>query len=561
MFMDEATKSAIDFQYILNQIDVLTPYGSLLKGRMKPYVKGQEKQVKEHLDMIESYLPFIKNNNIRREFNNILSHIKDLRQSTKRAMDGFILQDVELFEIKNFLSLLRSLKNQIEKENIPSFKDTSIELIPSLEKLLDPEDTKIATFYIYDAYSEDLREIRKRKKERDNFIRGQKRLIKEKVKEELGLDLRPDNSVVVSRENKDLLKTIKTYQHLTYVSETYLNIKFTIIPTNEISAAERELDLLRDKEDKEEMRIRELLSKEVGKRRRELYRNMLSIGKLDLLLAKTKLAIDLDGIKPQIQDQHLIWIKDGRHPKIENLLKKRQMKFTPITISLQEGVACITGANMGGKTISLKLVGLLSAMAHYGMYVPANEMKLGLSYYIKSSIGDMQSTDSGLSTFGGEVRVVSEAIERADEQGIILIDELARGTNPEEGYAISKAIAKYLIEKPAITLLTTHYDNVADLEGIQHLQVVGLSELKVEELEDEIISGDGMEIINKHMDYRLRTVDKTTAIPRDAINIAKIMGLKKEILKLAEEILTNSQCTDHNSQLKLMNTSIEVTNE
>ncbi len=537
MFMDEATKSAIDFQYILNQIDVLTPYGSLLKTRMKPYVKGQEDLVKDHLNMIESYLPFIKNNNIRREFNNILSHIKDLRQSTKRAMDGFILQDVELFEIKNFLSLLRSLKTQIEKEKIPSFKDTKIELIPSLEKLLDPEDTKIATFYIYDAYSEDLREIRKRKKERDNFIRSQKRLIKEKVKEDLNLDLRPDNSVVVARENKDLLKTIKTYQHLTYVSETYLNIKFTIIPTNEISAAERELELLRDKEEKEEMKIREFLSKEVGKKRRELYRNMLSIGKLDLLLAKTKLAIDLDGVKPKIIDDHTIYIKDGRHPKIENLLKKKQMNFTPITISLNEGVACITGANMGGKTISLKLVGLLSAMAHYGMYVPASDMELGLSYYIKSSIGDMQSTDSGLSTFGGEVRVVSDAIKRADEQGIILIDELARGTNPEEGYAISKAIAKYLINKPAITLLTTHYDNVADLEGIQHLQVVGLSELKVEELEDEITSGDGMEIINKHMDYRLKKVDKTTAIPRDAINIAKIMGLKKEILKLAEEIL------------------------
>lgn len=528
MFMDEATKSALDFQYILNGIEVLTPYGSLLKSRMKPYVKGQEKEVKDHLDMIESYLPYIKNNNVRREFNNILSHIKDLRQSTKRAMDGFILQDVELFEIKNFLFLLRDLKTLIGKENIPVFKDTEIEEIPSLEKMLDPEDTKIGTFYIYDDYSEDLREIRKKKKDRDNFIRKQKKMIKEKVKADLDLDLRPDNSVVVSRENKDLLKTIKTYPHLTYISETYLNIKFTIIPTNEISSAERELDLLRDREDAEEMRIREYLSKEVGKKRREIFRNMLSIGKLDLLLAKTKLAIDLDGIKPEIINEHSIWIKDGRHPKIENLLKKRQMDFTPISLKLKEGVACITGANMGGKTISLKLVGLLSAMAHYGMYVPAKEMKLGLSYYIKSSIGDMQSTDSGLSTFGGEVRVVSEAIERADEKGIILIDELARGTNPEEGYAISKAIAKYLIKKPAITLLTTHYDNVADLEGIQHLQVVGLADLKVEELEDEITGGDGMEIINKHMDYRLRKVDKTTQIPRDAINIAKIMGLKKK---------------------------------
>src|SRR5690554_134259 len=206
-------------------------------------------------------------------------------------------------------------------------------------------------------------------------------------------------------------------------------------------------------------------------------------------------------------------------------------------MELKEGVVCITGANMGGKTISLKLIGLLSAMAHYGLYVPAKEMKTGLSLYIKSSIGDMQSTDSGLSTFGGEVRVVSEAMRRANEKGLILVDELARGTNPEEGYAISKAIVKYLMDKPAITLLTTHYDNVADIPGVKHLQVVGLSEIDINSIEGELKTSDGMEIVNKYMDYRLRIVDESAPIPRDALNIARIMGLKNEILRIAENIL------------------------
>ena len=537
MFMDQGTKNAVDFQYIMNQINVLTPYGTMFKGRMKPHKRGGERGLRNQLDMLESYIPYIKNNTIRREFNNILSHMKDLRQSTKRAMDGFILTDVELFEIKNFLYNLHHLKDLLDEYGIPDFPETRVEKIPQLERILDPEDTKIATFYIYDAYSEELRAIRKDKRETDKEIRLEKKWIKDKVKEDLGLDLRPDNTVVVNRDNKELLKTIKAYPYLTYFSETYLNIKFTIVPTDDLSRAERTLELLRDKEDREEMRIREDLSKEVGKRRRELYRNMLAVGKLDLVLAKAKLAIDMDAAKPVILDEHIISIKRGRHPKIEDLLRERGLFFTPISINLKEGVACITGANMGGKTISLKLVGLLSAMAHYGLYVPAEEMELGLSLYIKSSIGDMQSTDSGLSTFGGEVEVVSDAMKRSDEQGLILIDELARGTNPEEGYAISKAIAIYLMDKPAISLITTHYDNVADIEGIQHLQVVGLSELDVETLSEEISEGDGMGIINKYMDYRLRVVDKTTGIPRDAINIARIMGLRPEILKIAEEIL------------------------
>ncbi|MCR3955834.1 MAG: DNA mismatch repair protein MutS [Gudongella sp.] len=537
MFMDQGTKNAVDFQYIMNQISVLTPYGTMFKGRMKPHRKGGERGLRNQLDMLESYLPYVKNNTIRREFNNILSHMKDLRQSTKRAMDGFILTDVELFEIKNFLYNLHHLKDLLEEYGIPDFPETRVEKIPQLERILDPENTGIATFYIYDAYSEELGNIRKDKREADKEIRLEKKWIKDKVKEDLGLDLRPDNSVVVNRDNKEMLRTIKAYPYLTYFSETYLNIKFTIVPTDDLARAERTLELLRDKEEREEMRIREDLSKEVGKRRRELYRNMLAVGKLDLVLAKAKLAIDMDATKPVILDEHIISIKRGRHPKIEDLLRDRDLVFTPISINLEEGVACITGANMGGKTISLKLVGLLSAMAHYGLYVPAERMELGLSLYIKSSIGDMQSTDSGLSTFGGEVQVVSDAMRRANEQGLILIDELARGTNPEEGYAISKAIAIYLMDKPAISLITTHYDNVADIEGIQHLQVVGLSELDVDTLSEEISEGDGMDIINKYMDYRLRVVDKTTGIPRDAINIARIMGLRTEILKIAEEIL------------------------
>src|SRR5699024_7718197 len=171
----------------------------------------------------------------------------------------------------------------------------------------------------------------------------------------------------------------------------------------------------------------------------------------------------------------------------------------------------------------------LTAMAQFGLYVPAERIRLGLSKYIKTSIGDMQSTDSGLSTFGGEVKVVREAIERADEQGLILIDELARGTNPQEGYAISKAIVMHLLNKPAITLLTTHYDNVANTPDVLHLQVVGLSNLDFDKMEEEIRASDEMDIINKHMDYRLKVVEKSKEIPKDALNIARIMGLDDEI--------------------------------
>lgn len=541
VFMDNETKLALDFQYILDKIETLTPYGTMYKNRMKAYDFSQEEELKASLNILEAYIPYIQDLNIRREFNNILGHIKDLRNSMKRALEGFILTEVELFEIKSLLFLIRDIDNLFNTHNIKRYVETDIKPIKSLEKILDPEGTGISSFYIYDEYSEILKEIREKKRQTDKVIKLQYKELKASITNELNLNLRPDNTIVISKENSELIKKLESITNLTYISETYLNIKFGIKPTDEITLLERQLILFKDQEEREEINLREMLSKEVKKRRREVYQNMTNIGKLDLILAKAKYAIDINGVKPIIINHHSIKIEDGVHPKIKDFLKQKKLEFTPISVELKEGVACITGANMGGKTISLKLIGLLSAMAQYGLFVPAKSMELGLNNYIKTSIGDMQSTDSGLSTFGGEIKVVEEAIKRANENGLILIDELARGTNPEEGYAISKAIVMYLMNKNSITLLTTHYDNVADMENIKHLQVVGLSELDFDVLKEDINADTGMEIINKYMDYRLKEVSKNKTIPKDAIRIARLMGLNEEILKLAEKIVNNEQ--------------------
>lgn len=537
IFMDEETKLSLDFQYVLNNISTLTPYGNIYKSRLKAYLPGQEEKLEYELEKLDSIIGLVKNTKIRRDLNNGLSNVKDLRRSIKRAMDRFILTEVELFEIKNFLFILRDLNEIINKYKIPVYKDTEIIPIKTLEKKLDPENTGISSFYIYDIYSEKLKEIRSRKRELDREIRLKKKEIKENIKRDLALDVRPDGSVVIPKTEREFIEKIENYPDLIYISETYMNVKFSIRPTDEITTMERFVESLKEDEEGEELAIRERLSLHIRSKRQELFKNIGNIGRLDLLIAKAKFAIDTDSRRPQIVEEQLVEIVDGRHPKVKEFLEEKDLEFTPISIKLERGVACITGANMGGKTISLKMVGLLSAMAQYGLFVPAGSMKLSLNNFIKSSIGDMQSTDSGLSTFGGETKTVQEAIEMSDNRGLILIDELARGTNPEEGYAISKAIVSYLKDRNSISLLTTHYDNVASMDEVVHLQVVGLSKVDIDELQREFTFETNIETINKYMDYNLRRVDNTTEVPKDAINIAKIMGLDEGILKRAEDYL------------------------
>ncbi|MBV1818904.1 DNA mismatch repair protein MutS [Anaerosalibacter bizertensis] len=538
-FMNELTRKSLDFDYVLSRIKTYTPYGKGYKENMRPYLPGEEERLEEELQRIEQFLKYAKDHDFSREINDIFAHTKDLRTSVRRTMEGCVLSEVELFEIKTFLFLIRDLDKILKKYGMDDWKDIEIEPIEKLEKLLDPDDTKIATFYIYDSYSKKLKNIRKEKKEVDREIKKRKKEIKDKVKEDLNMRFRPDGSIVVPKENQSVLDKIDTNPYLTYVSETYMNVKFTIKSTEEISELERKLSNLKEREEEEEYKVREEISKQIANSRKKLFRNMASIGKLDFILGKAQFAIETDAVKPEIVKEHCLVIEEGRHLKVEDFLNKKGLKFTPISIDLKEGATCITGANMGGKTVSLRLVGLLAAMAQHGLFVPADSMKLGLSNFICTSIGDMQSTDKGLSTFGGEIKLVQEAIEVAHKKGIILIDELARGTNPQEGYAISKALIKFLKDKNSITLVTTHYDNIADMEGVAHLQVIGLSDIEFEKLNEELKDRelDKMDIINRYMDYRLVEVKSKKEVPKDALNIARLMGLDEKIIHEAENIL------------------------
>lgn len=533
------SRESLEIDYILNKIKTYTPYGKLYKDKIKPFFPGNEEKLREELDKVELFMDYARDRHFSREIENLFVHVKDLRSTIKGSMEGRVLSEVELFEIKTFLFILRDLEKLIVKYNVELWDDMVIKSVPKLEKLLDPEDTGISTFYIYDSYSEELMKLRREKRNITTEIKKANTILKDKIKKDLNLKVSPDGSILVSKGEEEVLGKVEDYPYLTYLSETYMHIKYCLKPTDNIIALENKLTILKEKEEREEYKIREKLSKDIGKERKKLFKNIASIGKVDFILGKANLALELKAVKPKILDEHYLYIKEGRHPKVEGFLKEKGLSFTPITIKLKEGVTCITGANMGGKTVSLKLAGLLTAMAQYGLFVPAKSMELGLNYFICTSIGDRQDVDKGLSTFGGEVKLIQEALDNSQEKGLILIDELARGTNPEEGYAISKAIVKYLKERNSITLITTHYDNIANTEGVTHLQVIGLSKIDFSILDKELKKEDvdKLDLINKYMDYGLIEVRDTKEVPKDALNIAKLMGLKEEVVTLAEEIL------------------------
>ncbi len=486
MLLDERSKKLIEIDRVLSELHPVTPFGQKLRIAMKPYEIGSETELFQEFERIEKIKELIKTQNtLFRELKIAMRQLKDLRNTLERSLKDSVLTQVEFFELKNFASNIKVIASCVDRMMWKVPEEIRPYSLQWLEKLLDPERSGIKTFYIYDCYSQLLSQIRK-----------------DRCK--LEFDLEKSNLEKSDLEKSDLEKN---YQ--------------------------KELEYLRGEEAAEELEVLKKLSKEVSSRAKEILRDMDCTGRLDLLISKAEFATEKNLVKPIFSKDSEIVILKGRHILVESYLRKNGKEYTPINLTLTKGVALITGANMGGKTVSLKMIGLLQAMFQYGLFVPAEDFRSELFEFIHVSAGDEQSLDKGLSTFGAEIKNINEALIKSEKSGLILIDELARGTNPHEGYAISAAIISYLKNKNAKTVITTHFDGLVS-HDIKHLQVKGLKEIDFSLLDKNCQISD-------FMDYSLVNIIGEIGIPRDAINISRMMGMPDEILKNAEELLLESE--------------------
>lgn len=242
------------------------------------------------------------------------------------------------------------------------------------------------------------------------------------------------------------------------------------------------------KEDAAQEEARERLSALLRPFAEDFAFNSELAGRLDLMLAKARLAYASDAIKPIVGGDELKLIQ-MTNPEIEEKLRLRGSDFTPVSIEANRGVTLITGANMGGKSVALKTIALNVLLAQLGYFVYAREARVPLFDFVEIVNENMQSVDRGLSTFGGEIVKLNSVMERLKKGmfGLCLMDEFAGGTNFEEGSRIFRAVERALNEMNGIFILTTHFDGVsADAKALY--QVKGLSGADLKSLDREIES-------------------------------------------------------------------------
>lgn len=211
------------------------------------------------------------------------------------------------------------------------------------------------------------------------------------------------------------------------------------------------------KEKEEIERILAELSASAGEHTEELANNFRLLTKLDFIFARAGLAIDMNASRPLFNQDHYINIRRGRHPLLD------RKKVVPIDINLGKDfdLLVVTGPNTGGKTVSLKTVGLFALMGQSGLHIPAlDRSELGIFTEVYADIGDEQSIEQNLSTFSAHMTNTISILKNADENSLCIFDELGAGTDPTEGAALAIAILKHLHDKGIRTMATTHYSEL-----------------------------------------------------------------------------------------------------
>ncbi len=449
-----------------------------------------------------------------REPKSPMSSFSDISSETARLKAGADLGCKELLRVNGILKAARRAKTGITKAESGTnyLYELANGLYYSSQIIKKIDDAVISENELADTASSELFSIRKRILRENDGIR-------EKL-----------SSIIRSAQHKDHLQdaivTMRGGRYVVPVKQEYKkSVKGLVhdqsasgqtvfIEPMEVVEANNKLRELELEETAEEKRILRELSDDLREFWQELKYNLEILTKLDVVFAKAALASAMKASPPVITEQKKIIIKNGRHPLID------AKEVVPVSLNIEDGYSglIITGPNTGGKTVTLKLTGLLCLMAQSGLFLPADSgSTFPVFTAVFADIGDEQSIEQSLSTFSSHMTNITRITKTANEKSLVLLDELGAGTDPAEGAALAMSILEELEQKRCFVLATTHY-----------------SEIKAFAMASEAYQNACMEFSVKTLSPTYRLIMGVPGVS-NAFEISKKLGLSEDIIGRARQ--------------------------
>lgn len=445
-----------------------------------------------------------------------LGGIRDIRGHLKKVKLGAVLETQEIAEIMSTMYAMRNVKRffkdmEIEAPVLKSWAQ-SLEILGQLERSI--QNTLDEHGNIRDDASVELARIRRE-------LRSSQSRIKQSISSVL-------HAAEYQKYFQDAIVTMRGERYVVPIKQEYRQFFPGIVHDQSASGStlfiepmaivelNNDVKQLVLSEQHEMERILRVLSQQVAKNEEVLLANCDILGRLDFSFAKARLAQDMQAVEPQLNHEGRTHLVQARHPLID------RDKVVPIDIYLGDTyrMLLITGPNTGGKTVSMKTLGMQVLMAQSGCFIPAAaDSEIAVYQDVYADIGDEQSIEQNLSTFSAHMTHIVDILHRAEAEDLLLLDELGAGTDPEEGAALAMAVLEQLLEVRASTVATTHYS----------------------ELKTFAYTRDGIE--NACVEFDIKTLCPTyrllIGIPgaSNAFAISKRLGLSDAVILRAQQLI------------------------
>ncbi len=485
----------------------------------------EKKAIEARLDCVDF---FNKNIVTRIEIQNFLKSIQDMERLCSRASFGNA-SPRDVFSLSVSLKSLQPLKNILLNCNNALIQALNNDINP-LEDLCDildraivenpPATTKDGNI-IKNGYNEEIDRLRHLVNDSMEILAD----IENRLKEETGIkNLKVGYNRVfgyyieVTRSYLDLVPdTFFRKQTLAgaerFITEELKNLEQEIISANDkLLSLEKELfaDLLR----------------KISNNSKEILLTTKALSYIDVMASFSEVSIKNNYVKPSITEDDSLFIKDGRHPVVETMLKDDIFIPNDTVLDCDHNqISIITGPNMAGKSTYMRQVAIITIMAQIGCFVPAKEATISIVDSIFTRVGASDDLSSGRSTFMVEMSEVSEILKNATSKSLVILDEIGRGTSTFDGMSIAKAVVEYIYDKKnnlgCKTLFATHYHELTDMEN--NFPGVVNYNIAVKKRGDEITF--------------LRKIVKGGADDSFGIQVAKLAGLPENVIERAKVIL------------------------